>query len=192
VTGITFMNGRLTAKRLGLLHELLPAATRFALFINPSNDPRADSSVIADAQATASTIGSEIATFNATTAGQIDIAFESMVQMGNQALLIAPGPLFFGRRTQLATLASRHALPAIHFVREFVDAGGLMSYGASIADSIRQTGVYVGRILKGAKPADLPVMQPTRFEFVINRQTARVLGIKVPDQLLVQADDVIE
>ena len=190
VTGISFMNAQLTAKRLGLLHELLPAAARFAMLVNPGS-PRLRS-VTADAQAAASTIGRQIEVFTASTNGEIDAAFASIVQKRADALLIAPDPLFQTRRTQLATLAARYAMPAIHFAREFVEAGGLMSYGASITDSNRQGGIYVGRILKGEKPADMPVMQPTKFEFVINLQTARTLGIEVPPTLLAIADEVIE
>jgi putative tryptophan/tyrosine transport system substrate-binding protein len=190
VTGISFMNAQLTAKRLGLSHELRPAAARFAMLVHPGSPSVA--SVTADAQAAASTIGRQIEVFTASTNGEIDAAFASLVQKRADALLIAPAPLFQTRRAQLATLAARHALPAIHFAREFVDATGLMSYGASIAYSNRQGGIYVGRILKGERPADMPVMQPTKFEFIINLQTARTLGIEVPPTLLALADEVIE
>jgi putative tryptophan/tyrosine transport system substrate-binding protein len=191
VTGISSMTTELTAKRLGLLHELLPAATRFAVLVNPGV-PRTAASVTAYAQATASTIGQKIEVFTASTNGEIDAAFASMVQKRAEALLIGTNVLFNNRRGQLATLATRHALPAIHFAREFTEAGGLMSYGSGNADLARQGGIYVGRILKGEKPADLPIMQPTKFEFIINLQTARTLGIEVPPILLARADEVIE
>jgi putative ABC transport system substrate-binding protein len=190
VTGISFMNAQLTAKRLGLLHELRPAAARFAMLVHPGS-PRT-ASVTADAQAAASTIGRQIEVFTASTNGEIDAAFASLVQKRADALLIAPAPLFQTRRAQLATLAARHALPAIHFAREFVEAAGLMSYGASITDSNRQGGIYVGRIFKGERPADMPVMQPTRFEFVINLTTAKAFGVTFPPGLLAIADEVIE
>jgi putative ABC transport system substrate-binding protein len=191
VTGISSMTTELTAKRLGLLQALLPAVARFAVLVNPGV-PRTAASVTAQAQATASTIGRQIEIFTASTSGEIDAAFASMVQKRADALLIGTNVFFNTRRVQFATLAARHALPAIHFAREFVEAGGLMSYGASTADMHRQAGIYVGRILKGEKAADLPVMQPTKFEFVINLQTARALGIGVPPTLLATADEVIE
>jgi putative tryptophan/tyrosine transport system substrate-binding protein len=191
VTGISFINAALTAKRLGLLHALLPAAARFAILVNPGN-PRTVALVTADAQAAAATIGRQIEVFTAGNDSEIDAAFASLAQKGADALLIGPGPLFGARRAQLATLAARHALPTIHYEREFVEGGGLMSYGSSFADTYRQAGIYVGRILKGEKPADLPVMQPTKFEFVINLQTARLLGITIPEALLATADEVIE
>jgi putative ABC transport system substrate-binding protein len=191
VTGIAFINAQLTAKRIGLLHELLPAAERFAILVNPDYQG-AVATVTADAQAAVATIGRQIEVFTARTNREIDAAFESMVQKRVDALLIGPGYLFFARRAQLATLATRHALPAIHFSRAFVDATGLMSYGSSITDATRQSGIYAARILKGEKPADLPVQQADKFEFVINMQTARVLGLDVPAQLLARADEVIE
>jgi putative ABC transport system substrate-binding protein len=191
VTGISSMNTELTAKRLGLLDALLPAAARFAVLVNPTV-PGTAASVTARAQATASTLGRQIDVFAASTSGEIDTAFESMVQKRADALLIGTNAFFASRWVQLATLAARHALPAIHFTRQFVEAGGLMSYGSSNTDMSRQGGIYVGRILKGEKPADLPVMQPTRFEFLINLQTAKALGITVPPTLLALADEVIE
>src|SRR5262245_36442447 len=191
VTGISSMTTELTAKRLGLLHELLPAAARFGVLVNPSV-PRTAASVTARAQAAASTIGRQIEVFAAETSGEIDAAFASMVQKRVDALLIGTNVLFTNRRVQLATLAARHALPVIYFEREFVEAGGLMSYGSSLVDRNRQGGIYVGRVLKGEKPADLPVLQPTKFELVINLQTARLLGIEVPPTLLAAADQVIE
>jgi putative tryptophan/tyrosine transport system substrate-binding protein len=190
VTGISFMATQLMAKRLGLLHELVPAATRFAVLVNPGSPLTA--SVIAEAQVAALTIGRRIEVFTASDIREIDMAFASIEQKRTDALLIWGSVLFALRLTQLATLAARHALPTIHYTREFVEAGGLMSYGSSIADSQRQAGIYVGRILKGEKPADLPVVQSTKFEFVINLQTARLLGIDVPPTLLAIADEVIE
>ena len=191
VTGNAIMNGQLTAKRLALLHALLPAATRFAVLVNPGN-PRTFAAVTSDAQAAASAIGRQIEVFTAGTNDEIDAAFASLVQQRAEALVVGPGPLFLSRRGQIATLATRHALPTIHFAREFVEAAGLMSYGPSLANSNRQGGIYVGRILKGEKPADLPVMEPSKFEFVINLQTAKAIGIEVPPTLLAQADEVIE
>ena len=191
VTGIAFVNAQLTAKRIGLLHELLPAAERFAILVNPDNQG-AVAAVVADAQAAVAPLSRQIEVFTAKTNREIDAAFASMVQKRIDALLIGPGSLFFARRAQLATLATRHALPAIHFSRAFVEATGLMSYGSSIADATRQSGIYVARILKGEKPADLPVQQSDKFEFVINMQTAKALGLEVPPTLLARADEVIE
>jgi ABC-type uncharacterized transport system substrate-binding protein len=191
VTGISFMDIQLTAKRLGLLHELRPAPARFAVLVHPGF-PRIAATVTADAQAAASTLGLQIEVFTASTIREIDAAFASMEQKRVDALLIGPGPLFTNRRAQIATLAVRHALPTIHVTREYVEAAGLMSYGSRIAESSRQAGIYVGRILKGERPAELPVMQPTKFEFVINLQTARTLAIEIPPTLLAIADEVIE
>jgi ABC-type uncharacterized transport system substrate-binding protein len=191
VTGISFMNAQLTAKRIGLLHELMPAAERFAMLVNPGNQ-RVASALTADAQAAAAAIGRQIEIFTASTNREIDAAFASIVQKRADALLIGPSPLFFTRRAQLATLASRHALPTIHFAREFVEATGLISYGSNIADATHQGGIYVGRILKGEKPADVPVLQPTKFQLVINLTTAKALDLTVPPTLLARADEVIE
>jgi putative tryptophan/tyrosine transport system substrate-binding protein len=191
VTGISTMTTELTAKRLGLLHELLPAAVRFAVLVNPGI-PRTASSVTANAQAAASAIGLQIEVFAASTNGEIDAAFASMVQKRVEALLIGTNVFFNTRRVQFATLAARHTLPAIYTGREFVEAGGLMSYGPSNVDLSRLGGIYVGRILKGENPADLPIMQPTKFELIINLQAARLLGVEVPPTLLALADEVIE
>jgi ABC-type uncharacterized transport system substrate-binding protein len=191
VTGISFMNAQLTAKRIGLLHELLPAAERFAMLVNPGNQ-RAAAAVTAEAQEAAAAIGRPIEIFTASTNREIDAAFASIVQKRAEALLIGPSPLFLTRRAQLATLAARHALPVIHFAREFAEATGLMSYGSSIADATHQCGIYAGRILKGENPADVPVLQPTKFELVINLTTAKALGLTVPPTLLARADEVIE
>jgi putative ABC transport system substrate-binding protein len=190
VTGINSMNSELTAKRLGLLHELLPRAARFAVLIN-ANNPTSEA-MIPDARAAAAAIGRQLEIVTGSTNGEIDAAFASLKQKQVEALLVAPDPLFTNRRVQLQSLAMRHAVPAIFSLREFAEAGGLMSYGSSAIDLFRQTGIYVGRVLKGEKPADLPVMRATRFEFVINMQTARILGIEVPATLLATADEVIE
>jgi putative tryptophan/tyrosine transport system substrate-binding protein len=190
VTGYSSMNSELAAKRLGLLHELRPGATPFALLIDPTNP--LTGATTAGLQAAARAIGRQIDVFHASTNREIDIAFASLVQKRTDGLLVNANPLFSSRRVQVATLAVRHLLPAIHQSRAFTEVGGLMSDGASITDEYRQTGVYVGRVLKGEKPADLPVIQPTRFEFVINLQTARTLGLAVPDKLLALADAVIE
>jgi len=188
ITGVNSMSNELAAKRLGLLHELLPAATRFAVLVNPKN-PTIES-LKKDVEAAA--IGPEIEFFTASTGVDIDTAFASLVQKRADALLVHPDNLFINRRVQLTTLAARHAVPAIYPLRPDAEAGGLMSYGTKLADAHRQAGVYTGRILKGAKPADLPVVQPTKFEFVINLQTAKTIGLTVPPTLLARADEVIE
>ena len=190
VTGVTSMNVEIETKRLGLLHDLLPQATRFAVLVNPDN-PFAEIE-IKGAQATAATIGGQIEILTARTNREIDDAFASLVQQRADALLIGPDVFFTNRRVQLATLAVRHGVPAIYSFREFAEAGGLMSYGTSNADRDRQVGVYAGRILKGEKPADLPILRPTKFELVINLQTARTLSLTVPAALLARADEVIE
>jgi putative ABC transport system substrate-binding protein len=190
ITGITSMNAELGAKRLGLLHELLPSAVRFAVLVNPNN--RNAEPLTRDAQATASAIGREIEIFAASSAREIDAAFVSLLQKRADALLVSPDPLFGSRRVQLVTLATHHRLPTIYSFRENVEIGGLMSYGSSAAERDRQVGIYAGRILKGEKPADLPVIRADKFEFVINLQTARVLGLDVSPTLLALADEVIE
>jgi putative ABC transport system substrate-binding protein len=190
VTGVTSIGVELTPKRLGLLHELLPRAARFAVLVNP-NDPNA-ASMITNVRAAASTVGRQIEVFFASTNREVETAFASLAQKQTDALLVLPSTLFGNRRVQLATLAVHHKVPVISVERGFVEAGGLMSYGASYTDRDRQVGVYTGRVLKGDKPADLPVMQSTRFEFVINLQTARLLGLDIPPGLLAIADEVIE
>jgi putative ABC transport system substrate-binding protein len=190
ITGITSMNAELGAKRLGLLHELLPSAVRFAVLVNPNN--RNTEPLTRDAQATASAIGREIEIFAASSAREIDAAFVSLLQKRADALLVSPDPLFDSRRVQLVTLATHHRLPAIYSFRENVEIGGLASYGSSAAERDRQVGIYAGRILKGEKPADLPVIRADKFEFVINLQTARVLGLDVSPTLLALADEVID
>jgi putative tryptophan/tyrosine transport system substrate-binding protein len=190
VTGFSSLGVELGPKRLGLLHELVPRAARFALLVDPIV-PSAKS-IIEETQAAAATIGVQIEVFTANTNREIDVAFASLMQKGIEALVVAQAALFDSRRAQLITLAAYHRLPAIYGVREFVPIGGLMSYGTNWVELFRQVGIYTGRILKGEKPADLPVIQPTTFQLVINLQTARTLGIEVPATLLVRADEVIE
>jgi putative ABC transport system substrate-binding protein len=190
VTGLTGMSLELTGKQLGLLHEAVPGARRLAALVNPSNP--APPSTVADVKAAAAVIGVQIEVLTATTNREIDAAFASLVRKQVGALLVESDALFLERRVQLVTLAVKYSVPVIFNFREDVEAGGLMSYGPSITDVNRQVGIYAGRILKGEKPANLPVMQPTRFEFVINRQTARTIGIDIPATLLAIADEVIE
>ena len=190
VTGFTSMNVELAAKRFGLLHELLPNAGRYFVLANSSN-PAAEA-FVRDVQAAATAVGQQIEVVAADTGSEINTAFASLAQNRAAAVLVTPGPLFNNRRVQLAILASRYMLPAIFSSREFADAGGLMSYGPSITEEFRQTGIYCGRVLKGEKPADLPIMRATKFEFIINLQTARALGLDVPPTLLARADEVIE
>jgi putative tryptophan/tyrosine transport system substrate-binding protein len=190
-TGINFVSGELTAKRLELLHELVPAAARVAVLVNPA-DATATETTIRDLEPAVRAIGLKIQVLKATTAQEIHAAFAAMVRERCDALFLSSDPFFTSRRVQLATLAARHAIPLVSQAREIVEAGGLMSYGANIVDGFRQQGVYVGRILKGAKPADLPVMQASKFELVINAETARILGLTVPPTLLASADEVIE
>ena len=189
-TGVNFMTGEIAAKQVGLMHELIPQAERLAVLVNPKN-PNAES-LTRDVQAAALAIGHQIEILAATTNLDIDAAFSSLMQTRVDALLVSPDPLFTARRAQLVILAAYHHLPAVYFDRVFSDIGGLMSYGANLAEQYRQVGIYVGRILKGEKAADLPVLRPTKFEFVINLQTARTLGLTVPATLLALADEVIE
>jgi putative ABC transport system substrate-binding protein len=190
VTGITGLSSELAGKQLGLLHQIVPGAARFALLINPANP--ISKVVSRDAQAAASALGVQVETLSATTNRDIDVAFATFAQSRVGALLVGPDPLFLSRRVQLAILAVKYMVPTIHFVRDFPDVGGLMSYGPSFADVNRQTGIYAGRILKGEKPGELPVMQTTKFEFVINLGTAKVLGLTIPETLLATADEVIQ
>jgi putative ABC transport system substrate-binding protein len=190
-TGINFFDREVTAKRLGLLCELLPAATRIAVLLNPANLTIA-SSIMSDLESAARALGLQIQPYEASTSSEIDAAYATLVRARPDALFVAPDGFFVGRRVQLVALAARHALPAAYAVRAFVEAGGLMSYGTNSADMYRQVGVYAGSILKGTKPADLPVMQTTRFELAINLQTAKLLGLTVPPMLLARADEVIE
>lgn len=188
VTGVTHINAELGAKRLGLLHEMMPQASRLAALV--PNTERPTSTIAADLQEAASVLKLPIEILAARTNREIDTAFATLTQKRVEALLV--GPQFANRRTQVVTLAAYHRVPAIYSWREDAVAGGLMSYGPSISDQFRQAGIYTGRVLKGEKPADLPVLQPTKFEFVINLQTARTFGIDIPATLLAQADEVIE
>ena len=178
------------AKRLDLLREMVPGAARIAVLVNPANVMTENA--LRDVAAAARVMGLQIQVLNASTSGEIDAAFATFVRERPDAIFVGLDVFFISRRAQLVNLASRHALPATYHLREFAEAGGLMSYGSNIVDTFRQAGVYAGRILKGAKPADLPVVQSTKFEFVINLQTARSLGIDVPATLLSRADKVIE
>ena len=191
VTGINFFNLEVTAKRLELLRELVPAATRIAVLVNPTNAAGAETTV-RDAEVAARAMGLQIHVLNASTGREIDAAFATIGRERPDALFAAGDGFFATRRVQLATLAARYVVPTTSSSREFAEAGGLMSYGSNIADAWRQAGVYAGRILKGAKPADLPVVQSTKFDLVINAQTARMLGVTVPHSLLARADEVIE
>ena len=191
LTGINFFSGELNAKRLELLRELVPAATRVAMLINPTDAANAETTV-RDVQSAARAIGLQIQVLNASTSREIDAAFATFLRERSDALFVGGDPFFANRRVQLVHLASRHGLPATYGGRDFPDIGGLMSYGANMTDAYRQVGLYTGRILKGAKPADLPVVQASKFELVINHQTARTFGLTVPPTLLVTADDVIE
>jgi putative tryptophan/tyrosine transport system substrate-binding protein len=190
LTGVTSLSHELGSKRLGLLHELLPGATRFALLVQEGYFP--NEVIIADLRAAASILGFQIELLSAGNNRDIDMAFATLLQGRADALLTAPSPLFGERRLQLAMLAARHAVPAMYHDRLYTEAGGLMSYGTSLADAYRQAGVYTGRVLKGEKPADLPVLLPTKYELVINMQTARLLGLTVPPNLLAVTDEVIE
>jgi putative tryptophan/tyrosine transport system substrate-binding protein len=191
VTGINFFATEVDAKRLGLLHELVPKAVRVAVLWNPASDTPFDTE-LRDLQEAARTIGLQIRVVNATTIREIDAAFAILARERPDALFVVGGALFNSRRVQIASLAARDRIPASYGAREYVLVGGLVSYGTDNADAWRQVGVYTGSILKGAKPADLPVVQSTKIELVINLQTARALGIDVPPGLLAVADEVIE
>jgi putative tryptophan/tyrosine transport system substrate-binding protein len=179
------------AKRLGLLHDLVPKAVRIAVLVNPANVPVAEGT-LRDITDAARAIGLQIEVLNASTSREIEAAFATLVRDRVDALFVASDAFFIGRRVQIATLAARHAIPSAHSAREEIEAGGLMSYGTDNVDMWHQVGVYTGQILKGAKPADLPVLQSTKFEFVINLQTARALGIEVPNSIQLLADELIE
>ena len=188
LTGINFLSGELTAKRLELLRELMPSATRVAVLVNPANAENPEREV----KAAARSIGLQIQTLNASTIREINAAFATFVRERPDAVFVGLDPFFNSRRIQLVQLAARYAIPASYPVRDFAEAGGLMSYGANIADAWRQAGSYAGRILKGAKAADLPVVQSSKFEFAINLKTAKALGLDVPLRLQQLADEVIE
>jgi putative ABC transport system substrate-binding protein len=190
ITGVSFLTNTLGSKRLELLHELVPAATTIGLLVDPTN-PNTESET-ADMLAAGSALGRKIQIVRASTESEVDAAFASLVQQRADALIVAAQAFFTGRRQQVLALAQRHSLPAIYQRRDFVAAGGLMSYGTSVLDAHRQAGVYAGRILKGEKPADLPVMQSTRFELIINLKTVKALGLTVPLTLQIAADEIIE
>jgi putative tryptophan/tyrosine transport system substrate-binding protein len=191
VTGNNFFNTEVIAKRLRLLHDLVPKAVRVAVVVNPSNAVLTETTLRA-VQEAAPTIGLQIQILNASTIGEIDAAFAALARERPDALFVAPDAFFASRRVQFATLTARDRIPASYSVRELVAAGGLMSYGTDLADMFHQVGVYTGKILKGAKPAELPVLQSTKFDLVINLQTARALGIEVPPGVISIADEVIE
>jgi putative ABC transport system substrate-binding protein len=190
-TGINFFVNEVVAKRLRLLHDLVPKAVRIAVLVNSGNASIAERTS-REVKEAAPALGLQIQILNATTIGEIDAAFATLARERPDALFVAPDAFLVSRRVQLVTLTARDRIPAAYGVREPVEAGGLMSYGTDLANMFHQVGVYTGSILKGAKPADLPVIQPTKFEFVINLQTARALGIEVPQGLLSIADEVIE
>ena len=190
-TGINILTGELVAKRLELLRELVPGAARVAVLVNPTEATNVERT-LRDVEPAAHAFGLQIQVLNASTGREIDAVFANFVRERPDALFVGTDALFMSRRVQLANLASRHAIPATYSTREIVEVGGLMSYGANFQDAWRQAGIYTGRILKGAKPADLPVVQATKFELVINHQTARTLGLTVPPSLLALADEVIE
>jgi putative ABC transport system substrate-binding protein len=191
MTGINFLSAELVAKRLEFLREVVPAARRVAVLVNPSNASRVESTV-RDAEAAGRTMQLQIQVVNASTSREIEAVFAGFVRERPDALFVSNDPLFSSRRVQLTQLAAVHRIPATYPQREIAEVGGLMSYGASLTDVYRQFGGYAGRLLKGAKPADLPVLQPTKFELVINLPTARALGLEVPPSLLARADEVIE
>jgi putative ABC transport system substrate-binding protein len=190
LTGVNFFSTELAAKRLGLLRELVPGLSRVAVLVNRDN-PNADPT-LNDVEAAARSMGLQVQLFNASSRQDIDAAFAILVRERPDGLFIGGDPFLISRRVQLTNLTVRHAIPAAFSQREYAEIGGLMSYGANISDAYRQVGVYAGRILKGAKPAELPVVQSSKFELVINAQTARMLGLTVPPTLLATADEVIE
>ena len=190
-TGVNILASEVVAKRLRLLHDLVPEAVRVGALVNPGNASVTEST-LRDVQEAAPTLGLQIQIIKATTIGEVDAAFTTLVHERADALIVAPDALFVGRRVQLAILTARDRLPAIYGVREFAEAGGLVSYGPDLADTFRQVGIYTGRILKGATPAELPVLQSTKFEFVINLTASKALGLTVPPALFSIADEVIE
>jgi putative ABC transport system substrate-binding protein len=189
-TGVSFWSAALEAKRLGLLNELLPQATVIAALVDPNFLTTAGQ--LEDLQNAARALGKQIQVLRASTESELDNGFATLAQQRPDALIVAAAPFFTARRKELVALAGRHRIPAIYSWREFPAAGGLMSYGASFTNAFRQVGVYTGRILKGEKPADLPVLQPTKYELIINTTAAKALGLQIPDRLLALADEVIE
>jgi putative tryptophan/tyrosine transport system substrate-binding protein len=190
ITGVSFFTAELEGKRLGLLHELVPRAAAIAALVNPTNANADDQS--RELKDAARTLGLELHILNAVSEGEIDKSFATLAQTRAGALLVASDPFFFGRRQQLIALAARHAVPAIYEWRAFAEAGGPMSYGTNQAEAYRQAGIYAGRILKGDKPSDLPVVRTTKFELIINLTAAKVLGLDMPPGLSARADEVIE
>jgi putative ABC transport system substrate-binding protein len=191
LTGVNFLSTELTAKRLELLREMVPRSARIAVLVNPAN-PGNTQTTLREVEAAARAMGLQTQTFNAATSREIDAAFAAFARERPDAVFVGQDAFYNGRRLQLANWAARHALPMTSGSRDICEVGGLMSYGANINDVYRQMAVYIGRILKGAKPADLPVLQSTRFELVINAQTARMFGVEIPPNLLARADEVIE
>jgi putative ABC transport system substrate-binding protein len=190
VTGINILTNTMEPKRLGILHDLVPQASMIAALVNPKWPPAEIQ--LKDIEQAAQAIGMKTDVFRASTESEIDAAFQSMARLKMQALIVAADPFFNTRRSNLIALSAQYKLPTIYQLREYAVGGGLVSYGIDLPDAYRQAGVYAARILKGAKPADLPVLQPTKFEFVINLRTAKVLGIKISDNLMSLADEVIE
>ena len=191
LTGINFFSGELAAKRLDLLHDLLPRAVRVAVLVNPA-DTANTASILRDVEAAARAIGLQVQVLNASTSLEINAAFEDVGRDRPDAVYVGSNTFLTARRIQVVQLAAFHRLPAVYPTPDFVQVGGLMSYGANVMDAFRQLGIYAGRILKGAKPADLPVVQSSKFDLVINAETARMLGLAVPPMLLAHADEVIE
>jgi putative ABC transport system substrate-binding protein len=191
MTGVSAITSEVVAKRLEMLHELVPTAASIALLVNPTNSTLTEVET-KEAQVAARILGLQLLVLNATTPSEIEVAFATLVRQRADALLVSAELFFLALSDHLVTLAARHAVPAIYGFRETTTAGGLVSYGAILSDTFRQVGVYTGRILKGEKPADLPVMQPTKFELVINLKTAKALGLTIPETLLATADQVIE
>jgi putative tryptophan/tyrosine transport system substrate-binding protein len=191
LTGINVFSIELAAKRLELVRELVPGATRIAVLVDPANTAGTEST-LKGVEAAVGGMGLQIQVLNASTIREIDAAFATLVSERPEALIVGPSAFFIDRRAQLAQLAAHHSVPVIHQDRMYAEVGGLMSYGASLTDAYRHVGVYTGRSLKGAKPADLPVVQSSKFELVINASTARMIGLNVPDKLLATADEVIE
>ena len=189
-TGVSLMTSTPESKRLGLLHDLVPSAIVVGVLINPQYQEA--QAQLRELQEAARVIGLRILVLNASSERDIDKAFATLVQQSATALIVTADPFLLGPRNQIVRLAASHAVPTVYFSREFVDAGGLMSYGASLADGYRKVGVYTGRVLNGEKPADLPVLQPTKFDMVINLKTARTLGLTIPSGVLAIADEVIE